>query len=302
MELRNMVIRILEIFKTNRFLNGLVCAHCKNENVILYGTYKGKQRYKCKTCGRTFTDFSNSPLNMSHFPDKWPKFIECTIKGLSLRKSAELIKISYVTLFYWRHKFLIALKNIKKTELIGLVEVIDVFQAYSLKGQKGIGYRAPRRSGNKYKYLSGEKVCIITAIDQSKNVTSRATLNQGFNKKCVEGAIGNLVNKENVLLFNQKPAYSAFCRAKKISFNSSSAKKYNIKAVRDYMGNFLHWMLRFKGIASKYMNNYLVWFKCISGINFDDTFIGITKLITDISFEYICEKNSTIGKQQLEFA
>jgi len=67
MELRNMVIRILEIFKTNRFLNGLVCAHCKNENVILYGTYKGKQRYKCKTCGRTFTDFSNSPLNMSHF-------------------------------------------------------------------------------------------------------------------------------------------------------------------------------------------------------------------------------------------
>jgi len=300
MEYFNKAIKILEIFRTNRSSNGLICAHCQSENVIRYGTYNEKQRYKCKVCKRTFTDFTNSPLNMCHFIDKWPEFIECTIKGFSLRKSSNILKISYVTLFYWRHKFLIALKNIKNTEFEGLVEVSDIFLTYSLKGQKDIKHRVPRKSGRKYKYLLGEKVCVVMAIDQSKNVASRATLNVGFNKKCVEGAIGNLVNKENILLFNQKPAYSSFCRSKRINFHPTSIKKYNIKSVRNYMSDFLRWILRFKGIASKYTNNYLCWYKFISKINFDDTFIGVAKLINAVSSEYINGKNSSICKQKLD--
>jgi len=301
MEFINNEINILEIFKINRSLNGLSCAHCKSEDVIRYGTYNEKQRYKCKTCKKTFTDFTNSPLNMCHFPNKWPEFIECTIKGFSLRKSSRIIKVSYVTLFYWRHKLLIALKNIQNTEFIGLVEVADIFLSNSLKGQRNID-RAPRKSGNKYEYLAGKKVCIITAVDQLKNVTSRATLNLGFSRNCVDGAIGNLVSKKNILVFNQKPAYSSFCKAKKINFHPSSIKKYSIKSVRSYMGNFLHWMLRFKGIASKYTNGYLSWFKFISGIDFDNTFIGVTKLIKAASCEYINEINLSIGKQRLEIA
>jgi len=162
-------------------------------------------------------------------------------------------------MFYWRHKFLIALKNVKNTKFKGLVEVTDIFLPYSLKGQKSIDDRAPRKSGRKYKYLTGEKVCIIIANDQSKNIVSKATLNLGFNKRCVEGAIGKLVGKENILSFNQKPAYSSFCKEKEIHYYNSSIKEYNIKSVRFYMNNFLNWMLRFKGIASKYTNSYLSW-------------------------------------------
>jgi len=218
MEFINNGINILEIFRTNRSSEGLICAHCQSDEVILYGTYNKKQRYKCKTCGKTFTDFTNSPLNMCHFPDKWPEFIKCIIKGLSLRESARLLEVSYITLFYWRHKLLIALKNIKNAQFAGLVEVADIFLPYSLKGQKNIDERAPRKCGRKYKYLSGEKVCVIMAIDELKNAATRATLNLGFSKRCVEGAIGNLVNKENTLLFNQKPAYSSFCKDKRIQY------------------------------------------------------------------------------------
>jgi len=68
------------------------------------------------------------------------------------------------------------------------------------------------------------------------------------------------------------------------------------------MKDFLHWILRFKGIASKYTNNYLQWFKSISVINFDATFIGVTKLIISMSSEYIHEMNSSLGKQRLDIA
>ncbi|MBC8061773.1 MAG: IS1595 family transposase [Clostridiaceae bacterium] len=302
MELINRAINILEIFRTNRSLDGLICPHCKGEAVIRYGTYNKKQRYKCKTCKKTFTDFTNSPLNMCHFPGKWPEFLKCTIKGLSLRESARLLNVSYITLFYWRHKLLIALKNIKNTEFTGLVEVADTFLPYSLKGQKSIENRAPRTSGTKYEYLSGEKVCIIMAIDESENTASRATLNLGFNKRCVDAAIGNLVNNENTLLFNQKPAYSSFCKDKKILFYNSSIKEFNINSGRNHLNNFLNWMLRFKGIASKYTNSYLSWYKFISRLNFNDTTKGITKLIKVISTVYICEVNSSIGKQRLDIS
>jgi hypothetical protein len=32
------------------------------ENIIGHGAYKGGQRYKCKACGRTFTERTNTPL------------------------------------------------------------------------------------------------------------------------------------------------------------------------------------------------------------------------------------------------
>ncbi|MBC8061471.1 MAG: IS1595 family transposase [Clostridiaceae bacterium] len=302
MEHYNKVINILEIFRTNRSSKGLICAHCQSQQVIRYGTYNKKQRYKCKTCKKTSTDFTNSPLNMCHFPNKWPEFIKCTIKGLSLRESARVLKVSYITLFYWRHKLLIALKNIKNKEFIGLVEVADIFLSYSLKGQKGIDVRAPRKCGRKYKYLLGEKVCVLIATDQSRNITSRATLNLGFNKRCVYDAIGDLITEKNTLLFNQKPAYSSFCRDKKITFYNSSIEGCSINSGRSYLNNFLKWMLRFKGIASKYTNNYLSWYKFLNKISFNDTYIGIEKLIKIMSSEYITEINSSICKQRLETA
>lgn len=53
----------------------------------------------------------------------WIRFIEYMIEGFSLRKSAELLhgEVTHVTLFYWRHKILSALKQIpSETFQIGL--------------------------------------------------------------------------------------------------------------------------------------------------------------------------------------
>ncbi|MDQ0058660.1 transposase-like protein [Paenibacillus harenae] len=42
------------------------------------------------------------------------RFVECMIEGFSLRKCAEQLndEVTHVTLFYWRHKILSALKQI----------------------------------------------------------------------------------------------------------------------------------------------------------------------------------------------
>lgn len=71
--------------------DGYTCTHCQSTNVIRFGKYQVKttintierQRYRCKECGKTFTDMTNTPLQRTHMPSKWLQFIECMIEGYS---------------------------------------------------------------------------------------------------------------------------------------------------------------------------------------------------------------------------
>ncbi|RXT04280.1 IS1 family transposase [Ammoniphilus sp. CFH 90114] len=92
------------------------CPHCESPIIVRYGKYRDRQRYKCKECDRTFNDFTNTPLHGTHFPDKWIKFLECMIEGHSLQLSALILGVSYVTLFYWRHKIIHALQKLESIE------------------------------------------------------------------------------------------------------------------------------------------------------------------------------------------
>jgi transposase-like protein len=81
---------------------------------------------------------TNTPLHRTHMPSKWLQFIECMIEGYSLRKSAKLIGTHYVTLFYWRHKILTALKQMDFELFEDIVEMDETYFLYSEKGKRNI--------------------------------------------------------------------------------------------------------------------------------------------------------------------
>lgn len=85
------------------------CPHCNSFSTVRHGKYRDRQRYKCKDCSRTFNDFTNTPLHGTHHPKKWTKFLQCIREGYSLRRSQVHVGVSWVTLFYWRHKLTHAL-------------------------------------------------------------------------------------------------------------------------------------------------------------------------------------------------
>jgi hypothetical protein len=55
------------------------------------------------------------------------------LKGHSLRKSAELVGVSCVTLFYWRHKLLRALQKIDISSFQGIVEMDETYFLYEIE-------------------------------------------------------------------------------------------------------------------------------------------------------------------------
>ncbi len=56
-----------------------------------------------RTVPRLFSNLTATPLARTRYPNKWICFIDCMLQGLPLRKSAEILDVSHVTLFYWRH-------------------------------------------------------------------------------------------------------------------------------------------------------------------------------------------------------
>lgn len=63
-----------------RFSKGKICPHCESHEVFKYGISSGKQRYRCKSCLRTFTDFSKSVLSGAKLPlNYWLEYAKCMI-------------------------------------------------------------------------------------------------------------------------------------------------------------------------------------------------------------------------------
>lgn len=265
------------------------CRHCSNSDVILYGNARGKQRYMCKKCGRTFSALSNTLLNGTHHPEKWGIFMECMLQGLSLQASAENVKVSYVTLFYWRHKILSILKDIKPKEMKGIIELDDIYLNYSQKGQKKSfsvrdifekDPRVHRRSDNPYNF-QGDKVCVIAAADRFSNVFSTAACIGHPRGEDVEKAVGMLISDKSTICFNHKAAYTTFLNKRHLK--RCRASLYGIKFAKLYIRKCMKWIHRFMGVATSYLNNYLGWYKFLHDINFDETLDGIKRLMKVIN-------------------
>lgn len=74
---------------------GVYCPHCCcTENLHKFDSFNGKQRYRCKDCGRTFTTTSELIIVCIH-KDMLvlEHYIECVMDGFLIYKCIELYKI-----------------------------------------------------------------------------------------------------------------------------------------------------------------------------------------------------------------
>lgn len=60
---------------------GIKCPDCESIELVRNGTRNGVQRYKCKICGTSFNDLSESFLSRTRKDfDTWKKYINCILK------------------------------------------------------------------------------------------------------------------------------------------------------------------------------------------------------------------------------
>lgn len=139
-----------------------VCPHCKKKHVIKSGHNKNtkKQMYRCKDCGKQFTNSYNTLLHGTKKPlSSWIMAIECVLNHDKLSVIAEKCGIHKTNAFYWRHKILDCIQEIvNKEHLKGEIQLDETLVPVASEKET--------KEEQKKRGISENKINIACAIDQ----------------------------------------------------------------------------------------------------------------------------------------
>ena len=237
------------ITKEDKEKGKIECPKCHSEKVIKFGFYNGIQRYKCKNedCCKTFIDEKSNPFRYSKkFKENWEQYFELFIKGLSLRECAAKMGITLVTAFFWRHRFLHDLKIKNHIERIdSYVEFTKLVTTENFKGSRNINTK------------ERDKIVTINGVNDSINIISVIAGRRYFGFNEIKKKLIQRIDEKAYIVGMIDARLDYFCKVfievNKSKLNEKIEKnthrKYSIKAKL--------WLKKFRGIASKYLSDYL---------------------------------------------
>ena len=248
-----------------------VCPHCGHEKVNRWGMAAGLQRYRCGSCRSTFNALTGTPLARLRHKDQWLTYAEQMAEGRSVRKSATACQVHRNTAFRWRHRFLELPDDQRATLLSGIAEADETVFLESFKGRKVGMPRAPRRRGGKAakRGLSEEQIPVLICRDRSGNMADFVV--EKADQKHLRAVLKPLLPADAILCTDGGKALGAVARELGIvhrSINLAAGIRvvggvYHIQNVNAYDSRLKQWMLRFHGVATHYLGNYLGWRRLI---------------------------------------
>ncbi len=247
----------------------IVCPHCLSSDIYGHGTYKGRKRYKCKQCKKTFNDFTGTAVSGIKKVEKFQEYLELTIENLSIRKAAKKLGVSTKTIFDWRHKLLSSLQTMNGMTLSGIVECDDKQLDINEKGKKGLNRKPYKRPSDRKKKrgVSNDKISIIVATDRKDNPTMRIAKVGRIDVESIEKTIGSFIDRSNVLCSDSHPSIISWAGKKELEHHTFIASKrhvknkcYHVQHVNSLDNLFERWLKPFYGVATKYLQQYLNWF------------------------------------------
>ena len=102
------------------------CPHCHSKQLHKWGVRSSLQRYRCKSCSKTFNALAKTSLARLRHKDVWIDYSQDLIKGESVRESAKHCHVDKNTTFRWRHRMLQIPSISKAKEVHGIVEFYDL--------------------------------------------------------------------------------------------------------------------------------------------------------------------------------
>jgi transposase-like protein len=243
------------------------CPHCGNNGVHAWGRSRGKPRYRCSRCRKTFNPLTGTPLAGLHKPERWNDQAQALMSSETVARAAARCKVDGTTAFRWRHRVLAALNFDHPRRLQGIVEADETFVLESFKGLRSGLPRAARKRGGKAskRGLSAEQIPVMVARDRS-GATTDAVLPR-LNAASITAALGKVIDPAAQFCCDGGSAITAFARRAGLKLHvlpapgnpRPEAPEFHINNVNAYHGRFKEWMRRFNGVATRNLPNYLSW-------------------------------------------
>ena len=264
-----------DYLKQVRFKSEITCPHCSSKRIVKNGRYNGSQRYLCKDCRKTFNVATNSLLSFTKKPlSVWRKYIHCMIEKKTIRQCAKECGLSVKASFNWRHKILDALQNMaSNVNLNGIIEADETFFRLSFKGNHR-RFKLPRQSykrGTKAtkRGLSKEQVCVPCAVNRDGlSVAKISNLGKPSVLSLRKVFDGRMI-EDSVLVTDKNYSYSLLSELSNLNLVQIKGGKrskgiFNIQHINNYHSRLKGFMRPFHGVATKYLNNYLIWHNLVN--------------------------------------
>ena len=251
------------------------CIFCGSSHVVKNGTRKdGTQRFLCRDCKKSFLPTSETVTSRTRKTlSVWALYLKCMMDKKTLREASEECGISMSTAFSWRHKILDVLHGISgKVFLDGMVEADETFFDVSYKGnhKNFVLPREPHKRGHsvRTKGLSSEKVCVPCAVNEAGFSYARPGKTGKVSSECIRKIFEGVISPDAILCTDNEKAYISFANSQGIRLvqtgtdcrvTQSQGKKYDIQRINAYHSRLKGFLLRFRGVSTKYLENYLVW-------------------------------------------
>ena len=251
----------------------LACPGCHSRQLHRHGRAHGLQRYRCKQCGRTCNALSGTALARLRHKGRWLDYLNAMLDSRSIRRSATELGVAGATSFRWRHRFLEVSKDDRPHCLAGIAEADEMYVLESHKGSRNLDRPARQRGGKATKRgISHEQMCVLVARDRTgqtldwvpgKGALTRAQLHQHLLPR---------LERDVLLVSDGHPAYRAFARQAGITHEAVNLQAgirvrgaIHVQNVNSYHSRLRGWLQPFRGVASRYLPNYLGWRWALDG-------------------------------------
>lgn len=116
-----------------------LCKHCGSSDATKSGILKGKQRYKCRECGKTFREGDNRE---KYSIEQKIRAIKLYTEGMGLRSIERVEEVPSSLLVHWIRKFskmirekLCVTKIPEEAKEIEILEMDELFTYYQKKAK-----------------------------------------------------------------------------------------------------------------------------------------------------------------------
>lgn len=245
------------------------CPYCGGAHPLRNGHASGLQRYRCHGCHKSFNVLTGTPLARLRKKELWSAFVARMVEGLSVRKAAAAVGVHPNTSFRWRHRILKTPATMQATKLSGVVEADETLFRTSRKGARQLGRKARKRGGGARPGRGEDHTCVLVARDRTGYTVSCKL--DTFDAATLKTILKPRIERDSLLCTDGAPVYAAFAAQVELTHEPINLEQgirvrqrvFHVQNVNNYDRRLKTWIARFNGVATKYLDHYLGWFRLL---------------------------------------
>jgi len=246
---------------------GRPCPHCHCFRSHRCGQASGLQRFRCLGCRRSYNALTGTPLARLRKKEHWLTYLQCVLDSRTVRQAAAVTGVHRTTSFRWRHRFVPGAARDRPRQLSAIVEADETYRLESQKGSRHLD-RPPRRRGGvaKRRGINREHDCLLVARDRNGQTLDFHTGRGQVTAAQLAACLSPVLAPDALLISDAAAAYRRFCADAGITHEAINVQAgvrargaIHIQNVNAWHSRFKIWLIRFRGVASRYLANYSGW-------------------------------------------